>query len=114
MDIVEINSRIIGLEKPLLRKVFGEGSCENFLDSCDGFDSKGRVQLHLKEKELTCRWREGDVCLARWSEDGVWYRAKIGCLFNQEVAFTAAVLLAVTRPPSSTWVSASRFGREYK
>ena len=94
MNIVEINSRIIRLEKPLLRKVFGEGSCENFLDSCDGFDSKGRVQLHLKEKELTCRWREGDVCLARWSQDGVWYRAKISCLFNLEVggpAFTAAV-----------------------
>ena len=94
MNFVEINDQIIGLEKPLLRKVFEEGNCENLLDSCDEFDSKEQVQLHLKEEELTRRWSEGEMCLARWSEDGVWYRAKITCLFNLEVgdpALTADV-----------------------
>ena len=97
MSFVEIKSRIIGLEKPLLEKVYDVGNCDNVLvhDTYhDEFGIKGRGKMHLEEKEKRSQWKEGDMCLARWSQDRVWYRAQISGLCNEDVGgpfFTAVV-----------------------
>ena len=95
MNFVEMTNGIIGMEKPLLLKVFEE-------ENCEVIDSHDEV-LNMKEKEEVeeggNRWSEGDMCLAKWAEDGVWYRAKISSLFPDEremenikgPAFTAVV-----------------------
>jgi len=48
---------------------------EGKFDQAQGGNSP---ELALERAEF---WREGDTCLAKWAEDGVWYRARIRHFF---------------------------------
>ena len=48
---------------------------EGKFDEAQGGNSP---ELALERAEF---WREGDTCLAKWAEDGVWYRARIRHFF---------------------------------
>ena len=48
---------------------------EGKFDEAQGGNSP---ELALERAEF---WREGDTCLAKWAEDGVWYRARIRHVF---------------------------------
>ena len=58
---------------------------EGKFDEAQGGNSP---ELALERAEF---WREGDTCLAKWAEDGVWYRARIRHFFcsleNEKLKF---------------------------
>ena len=90
MNCIELNN--IGLEKQDFRKVLHQfensytslallGSVGEIVGAKTRFEGKfDEVQGGNSPKEALERaefWREGDTCLAKWAEDGVWYRARI-------------------------------------
>ena len=94
MNCIELNNS--GLEKQDFRKVLHHfensysslallGSVGDIVGARTRFEGKfDEVQGGNSPNEALERaecWREGDTCLAKWAEDGVWYRARIRHFF---------------------------------
>ena len=43
----------------------------------DALDEEEENEVTVVEKEKDHAWKIGDLCVAKWIEDGVWYRSKI-------------------------------------
>ena len=70
---------------------------ENLEEGDDGEegDEKKEDQVEEEEEETTAyrtsletAWREGDLCVAQWEEDGLWYRAVIDDIQGDTAAVT--------------------------
>ena len=94
MNCIELNN--IGLGKQDFQKVLHHfedsyrslallGSVGEIVGAKTRFEGKyDEVQGGNSPEEALERaefWREGDTCLAKWAEDGVWYRARIRHFF---------------------------------
>merc|ERR1719186_2088028 len=50
------------------------------IDECVNLDTSSSEVVQLSETVPASRWSKGSVCIARWSDDGVWYNAVVDCV----------------------------------